>query len=60
MMPVDLMRMQMAMAFGMLDMQQRMVSGAWQMALWWLPPAAVALPDAANSRSSGGRRRARR
>jgi len=59
MMPVDLMRMQMAMAFGLLDMQQRMVSGAWQMALWWLPPATVALPDAGNGRTPGGRRRAR-
>ena len=29
MMPVDLVRMQMAMAFGLLDMQQKMVSGAF-------------------------------
>ncbi|WGV17495.1 hypothetical protein [Fuscovulum ytuae] len=60
MMPVDLVRMQMAMAFGMLDMQQKMVSGAWQMALWWLPgAAAAAAPGAGNICAPAGRRRAK-
>lgn len=60
MMPVDLIRIQMAMAFGMLDMQQRMVSGAWQMALWWVPGGAAALsPDATNICAPTGKRRAR-
>ena len=35
MMAGDVIRMQMALAFGALAMQQRMVSGCWQMALWW-------------------------
>jgi hypothetical protein len=36
--PLDLMRWQMAAAFGMLDLQRRMLSGAWQVGLWCLPP----------------------
>lgn len=60
MMPVDLVRMQMAMAFGMLDMQQKMVSGAWQMALWWLPGATgAAAAGAGNVCAPAGRRRAK-
>lgn len=57
MMPVDLVRMQMAMAFGMLDIQQRMVSGAWQMALWWMPGTATTSAGAGNVCAPSGRRR---
>ncbi|MBD1204292.1 MAG: hypothetical protein O9292_11360 [Rhodobacteraceae bacterium] len=57
MMPVDLVRMQMAMAFGLLDMQQKMVSGAFQMALWWMPGVATAAPGAGNICAPSGRRR---
>ena len=59
MMPVDLVRMQMAMAFGLLDMQQKMVSGAWQVALWWMPGAAPAAPGTGNICAPSGRRRSR-
>lgn len=44
--PMDLMRWQMAAAFGMLDLQRRMLSGAWQVGLWCLPKG-VDLPEAA-------------
>jgi|GEM_PF-6297647 len=59
---VDLMKMQMAMAFGLIEMQQRMVSGAWQMTLWWLPGGAVtaAPPGAGTIGAPSGRRRAAR
>lgn len=56
MMPVDLVRMQMAMAFGVLDMQQKMVSGAWQMALWWMPGVVDATPGAGNICAPSGKR----
>ena len=60
MMPVDLVRMQMAMAFGLLDIQQKMVSGAWQMAMWWMPGGAAALaPNATNICAPQGRRKPR-
>lgn len=55
--PVDLVRMQMAMAFGLLDMQQKMVSGAVQMALWWMPGPVV--PGAGNICVPAGKRQAR-
>ncbi|PLL12440.1 hypothetical protein C0V75_10840 [Tabrizicola sp. TH137] len=57
--PVDVIRMQMAMAFGLLDMQQKMVSGAWQMALWWMPGATSSTPGAGNICAPSGRRRVR-
>lgn len=41
-MPAEMIRLQMALAFGALEMQQRMLSGCWQMALWMMPGVAVA------------------
>jgi hypothetical protein len=38
MMAADMIRLQTALAFAALDVQRRMVSGWWQMALWCLPP----------------------
>lgn len=60
MMPTDLIRMQMAMAFGMLELQQRMVSGALQMARWWMPgaPGPVS-PGIGNICAPKGKRQAR-
>ena len=55
-MPADVIRLQMAMAFGALAMQQRMVSGCWQVALWMLPGAA--LPGAGSGDTPAGRRKA--
>jgi len=47
-MAADMIRLQMALAFGALGMQQRMVSGCWQMARWWVAafpaPRSDALP----------------
>lgn len=59
MMPVDLVRMQMAMAFGILDMQQKMVSGAWQIAMWWLPGGAASATGTGNLCAPAGKRRAK-
>lgn len=53
-MPAEMIRMQMALAFGALAMQQRMVSGCWQMALWW----GAALPGAGSKAAPAGRRKA--
>ena len=52
--PLDLMRWQMAAAFGMLDLQRRMMSGAWQVGLWWLPKG-VEAPEAAPKRGRKAR-----
>lgn len=58
MMPVELMRMQMALAFGAMEMQRRMVGAAWQIALWSMPGAA--LPGAGSTGRPAGRRTGRR
>lgn len=57
MMPVDLLRMQMALAFGALEMQRRMLGAAWQMTLWSLPRAA--LPGAGSDCTPAGRGKGR-
>ncbi len=36
----DMIRLQMALVFGALAMQQRMVSGCWQMTQWMMPGSA--------------------
>lgn len=54
--PVELVRMQMAMAFGLLEMQQKMVSGAWQIALWWMPGPVA--PGAGNICAPTGKQQA--
>lgn len=56
--PIDLIRLQMALAFGAMDMQRRMMSAAWQMTLWSLP-GAVPLPDAGLTVVAVGRKRGR-
>lgn len=60
-MPADVIRLHMAMAFGALAMQQRMVSGCWQVALWMLPRGTLpgaALPGAGSGDTPAGRRKA--
>ncbi|MEZ5754636.1 MAG: hypothetical protein R3D90_07685 [Paracoccaceae bacterium] len=59
MMPCDVIRMQMALAFGTLEMQQRMLSGAWQLALWWMPGAAPVLSGKGSSDNPSRKRRAK-
>lgn len=59
MMPCDVIRMQMALAFSTLEMQQRMLSGAWQLALWWMPGAVPALSGQAHPGNAAGKRRAK-
>ena len=59
MMPADMVRMQMAMAFGVLALQQRMVSGCWQMALWMTAAGqGAALPGTGSRGTPAGRRKA--
>jgi hypothetical protein len=35
--PIELLRFQIAMAIGTLEVQQKLMSGAWQAAMWWMP-----------------------
>lgn len=55
--PVDVMRMQLALAFGALEMQRRMVGAVWQVALWSMPGAA--LPGAGSTGRPAGRGKGR-
>lgn len=56
--PCDVIRMQVALGFGLLDMQRRMLGAIWQMALWSMPGAA-ALPEAGSGGTPAGRRKRR-
>lgn len=56
--PVDLLGVQLALAFGALEMQRRMLGAAWQVALWSMPGAA-ALPEAGSGGTPAGRRKRR-
>lgn len=55
--PIDLLQVQLALAFGALEMQRRMVGAAWQVALWSMPGAA--LPGAGSGGAPAGRRKGR-
>jgi aconitase A len=60
--PVDLMRMQMALAFGALEMQRRLMGAAWQVALWSMPGVnltGAALPGVGSKDRPAGRRKGR-
>lgn len=56
--PIDLIRLQMALAFGAMEMQRRMLGAAWQITLWSMPGAA-SLPEAGLTTATAGRRRGR-
>lgn len=55
--PIDLLQVQLALAFGALEMQRRMVEAAWQVVLWSMPGAA--LPGAGSGGRPAGRRKGR-
>jgi hypothetical protein len=38
--PLDLIRFQMAATLGMIEFQRQLVTSAWQMGAWWMPPVA--------------------
>ena len=60
--PVDVMRMQMALAFGALEMQRRLLGAAWQVALWSMPGVKLggaALPGAGSKGRPAGRGKGR-
>ena len=53
----DIIKLQMAFAFGALEMQRQLMGAAWQMALWSMPGAA--LPGAGSICAPAGRRKGR-
>jgi hypothetical protein len=56
--PVEMMRLQMVLAFGALEMQRKLVGAAWQLALWSMPGGA-ALPEVGRRGAEAGRRKVR-
>lgn len=55
--PVDLLKMQMALAFGALEMQRQVMGAMWQVTLWSMPGAA--LPGAGSICAPAGRGKGR-
>ena len=55
--PADLIRLQLVVACGLLEVQRRMVGAVWQVALWSRPEGA-ALPGAGSGCTPAGRRAA--